>query len=674
MGIDLARFHQTFFEESFEGLDAMESALLRLSPQTADREAINGIFRAAHSIKGGAATFGFNEVSAFTHLLETLLDEMRAGVRPVGGAEIDVLLRAVDVLRELLHAARDGGSADPAAVQQIGDALTRLLATPAADDGTPPRAAPSAAPPGTWRIRFVPQPQIFTSGNDPLRILRALSQLGELDVCCDTTRLPGLADADPERCYLAWELVLRSACDREAIAEVFAWVEDECELSIEPWRADGDACADTSASARRQAAEAQPLRLIEGGRTTDGAVAEPAARTAQRTESSSIRVATEKIDSLINLVGELVITEAMLQQLARTLDPVMHEKLLAGLALLDRNTRQIQEAVMATRMLPVDFVFSRFPRVVRDLAAKLGKQVRLQTVGEATELDKSVIECIADPLTHLVRNAIDHGIERPAERIAAGKDATGTIRLSAAHQGGHIVIEVADDGRGLDRTRIIAKARERGLAAAETMSDEEVWRLIFEPGFSTAETVTDVSGRGVGMDVVKKNVDALSGTIEVASTAGWGTRITIRLPLTLAILDGMSVRVGDEVFIIPLASVAESLQPSPGQIRSVAGCARVIKLRNEYVPLVSLREIYGVRTGAHDPAHGLVVVLESGGRRIAAVVDELVGQQQVVIKSIESNYRRVPGISGATILGDGRVALITDVAEILRIGSRAQAA
>ncbi len=425
------------------------------------------------------------------------------------------------------------------------------------------------------------------------------------------------------------------------------------------------------------------LQLIEGGRPAEvtAAAAAPKPVVAAeikaapvRAEGGSIRVATEKIDGLINLVGELVITQAMLQQLAASLDPVQNEKLLNGLGLLDRNTRSLQEAVMSTRMLPVDFVFSRFPRVVRDLAGKLGKQARLVMSGEHTELDKSVIERIADPLTHLVRNSLDHGIEPTDQRVAAGKDAVGTIRLSASHQGGNIVIEVADDGRGLDRARIMSKARERGLSISDAANDDEVWRLIFAPGFSTAEAVTDVSGRGVGMDVVKKNIEALSGSVDITSETGRGSRITIRLPLTLAILDGMSVRVGSEIFIVPLNAVVESLQPQREQVRTVAHQGQVVKVRSEYVPLVALGELFGIRAAVTEPNEGILVLLESDGRKIAVLVDELVGQQQVVIKSIEANYHRVSGVSGATILGDGRVALIVDIGDVIRRCSMAVAA
>jgi len=679
--IDLSRFHRSFFEESAEGLDTMEATLLRLDPGSADAEAVNAIFRAAHSIKGGAGTFGFSEVAGFTHLLETLLDQVRSGQRAVAQGDVDLLLRAVDVTRAMLRAADGGEVADADSVAAVRAALQQALALP--EQAAVAERAAAAAATG-WQIDFVPAAELFLSGNDPLRILRELARLGTLQPGCDASGLPALQDADPERCYLAWNAQLRGDSSEAAVRDCFAWVEDECELSILPLPpgevaapAAGEGKPPSSADERpaispspalphpnpspegKEAPKPQ-LKLVEGGK--------PA------TESSSIRVGTEKIDALINLVGELVITQAMLQQTATSLDPVLNEKLLQGLSLLDRNTRLLQEAVMATRMLPVDAVFNRFPRMVRDLAAKLGKQVRLQTVGEGTELDKGVIERIADPLTHLVRNAIDHGLETTAQRHAAGKDRTGTITLRAAHQGGHIVIEVADDGRGLSRQKILAKAAASGLAVAPTASDADVWQLIFAPGFSTAEAVTDVSGRGVGMDVVKRNIQALNGQIEIATEAGQGTRVTVRLPLTLAILDGMSVRVGEDIFIVPLNCVVESLQPQAAQVKRIAERACVVRVRNDYLPLVPLHEFFRLRADATEPQAGILVLLEAEGRKIAAQVDELVGQQQVVIKSLEANYRRVQGISGATILGDGRVALILDVAELVRLHTRAAAA
>ncbi|TXG98042.1 MAG: chemotaxis protein CheA [Nevskiaceae bacterium] len=671
MSVDLSRFHQTFFEESFEGLDIMESALLKMDVGNADAETINTIFRAAHSMKGGAGTFGFMEVSSYTHLLETLLDQMRGGQRAVNAHDVDLLLRSVDVVRGLLTAARDGSPADVGTVAALRAELEATLAhDPAAAAGAataapvPATAPVPAAAAGTrgWRIHFVPHAGLFRSGNDPMRILRELEALGSLQVQLDEQRLPTLAEAHADDCYFAWDLTLEASCGREAVAEVFAWVEDECDLRIEPLAPPAVVAAPPEA--------AKPLRVAGG---TDAAGTTPA-KTPATAGEGSIRVGTEKIDTLINLVGELVITQAMLAQQAGALDPVINEKLLNGLALLDRNTRSLQEAVMSIRMLPMDFVFSRFPRLVRDLATKLDKQVRLVTVGDTVELDKSVIEKIADPLTHLVRNSLDHGIEMPEVRAAAGKDVVGTITLKASQRGGSILIEVCDDGRGLDREKILAKATERGIPVAPNAADPDVWQLIFAPGFSTAEKVTDISGRGVGMDVVKKNIQALGGQVDIGSVTGRGMTITIRLPLTLAILDGMSVSVGEEIFIVPLNAVVESLQPRPDDIKSVAGQGRVVRVRGEILPLVPLREVFHLGAGVTDPHKGILVLIESEGRKVALMVDELVGQQQVVIKSLESNYRRISGISGATILGDGRVSLILDVGELVRTNARDRAA
>jgi two-component system chemotaxis sensor kinase CheA len=677
VNIDITRFHQTFFEESFEGLDVMESALLKLDVGNADAETINTIFRAAHSIKGGAATFGFTEVSGFTHLLETLLDHMRSGQRAVTQPDVELLLRSADAVRALLTAARDGVPADMNAVAQLRADLEATLQAPqvAAAVPTAPLTPPSAPAAVGWRIRFAPRPGIFRSGNDPLRVIRELESLGRLQVTLDERHLPALSDAQADDCYMAWDLELESDCSHATLMEVFAWVEDESDLVIVPLAASTAVAPPkeiTAPAVEVRAAGKPELKLVAVNEKPVAAV--EVHKAAVNASEGSIRVGTEKIDTLINLVGELVITQAMLAQQAGLLDPVLNEKLLTGLSQLDRNTRSMQEAVMSIRMLPMDFVFSRFPRLVRDLAGKLGKQARLVCVGETTELDKSVIEKIADPLTHLVRNSLDHGIEMPDVRSAAGKDPAGSITLRAAHRGGSIMIEVVDDGRGLDRQKILAKAVERGIAVADNASDQEIWQLIFAPGFSTAEMVTDVSGRGVGMDVVKKNIQSLGGQVEITSESGRGTTISIRLPLTLAILDGMSVSVGDEIFIVPLNCVAESLQPKPDDIKSVAGQGRVVRVRGEILPLVALRDAFNLGCGITEPHKGILVLIESDGRKVALLVDELVGQQQVVIKSLESNYRRIRGVSGATILGDGRVALILDVGDLVRESSRAQAA
>lgn len=657
MSIDLAQFHRTFFEECFEGIDLMERDLLRMGTD-ASGETVHAVFRAAHSIKGGAATFGFAAIASFTHHMETLLDQMRSGIRGISEPAVDLLLRATDALRSLLVAARDGGALDLERVAAAQAALEAFLGV--APEAMPPAAAPPGVTEQVFLIRFAPTPDLFRSGNDPLLILRELSTLGTLETQLELGTAPAFADCDAESCFLAWSLRLRTAHTRSEVQDVFAWVEGSCELDI--------GVEDFAIQA------APPPATVAAPAATIAAAASARGGEHAGADGGSIRVGTEKIDALMNLVGELIITQAMLTQLAGSLDPVLNEKLLAGLSQLDRNTRLLQEAVMSTRMLPIDSVFSRFPRLVRDLAAKLGKQVRLTTVGETTELDKSVIEKISDPLNHLVRNSLDHGIELPAVRGAAGKDLVGTVTLKAAHQGDNILVEVCDDGRGLDRLRILAKAREQGIACAESMSDAEVWQLIFAPGFSTADQVTDVSGRGVGMDVVKKNIAALGGSVELHSSAGRGSRTVIRLPLTLAILDGMSVGVFGEIFILPLSSVIESMQPQAEQVKRVVHQGTVLRVRNEYLPLVDLREWFGLSGASRPPHQAIAVIVESEGRKLALQVDELVGQQQVVIKSLEANYRRVRGVSGATILGDGRVSLILDVGAIVRLFSQAQAA
>lgn len=656
MNMDMQRFHATFFEESREGLEAMEAGLLQLEQGNRDGELINSIFRAAHSIKGGAATFGFDAVAGLTHVLETLLDELRAGKREVATPAIDAMLASVDVLRSLLAEAEHGQPADPAAVKEVHARLTAVLSGDGAVAATSAPAANDAAPEG-WRIGFTPAPSLFMTGNDPLRILRELEHLAPLEVACRLDRLPGFEQMDPLEAYLAWDLGLLGAVPRSAVEEAFAWVADDCELDIQP----------IPAAIAAPPAPVEAITLAAAG----GASIAPA-QGGNDTAESSIRVSVDKIDGLINLVGELVITQAMLKQVSGLLDPAQCERLFAGLDLLERNTRDLQEAVIGVRMLPVDAVFRRFPRLVRDLSSRLGKQVRLRTIGEGTELDKGLIERIADPLVHLVRNAIDHGLEMPDTRRASGKDETGTITLAASHQGGHIVIEVSDDGRGLNRERILAKAAERGLNVPDNPSDSQVWDLIFQPGFSTAEAVTDLSGRGVGMDVVRRNIQALGGEVQLESSAGHGTRVVIRLPLTLAILDGMTVAVGDETLILPLGYVLEALQPQAEDVRTLGGEGRVLRVRGEYLPLLSLNEFY--RYGHARTAQPLVVVVEGDGQKLALEVDELLGQQQVVVKNLENNYRRVDGISGATILGDGRVALIVDVGGLVRSLRMPQAA
>ncbi|MGB3393858.1 MAG: chemotaxis protein CheA [Stenotrophomonas sp.] len=659
MSMDLQRFHATFFEESREGLDAMEAGLLDMEGGQRDPEVINSVFRAAHSIKGGAGTFGFDTIAGVTHVLETLLDELRAGKRPLEPAAVDAMLASVDVLRALLREAEHGQPADQAAVAAVKTRLETVLSGAATAPAAVVKQEEAAEPEG-WQIGFVPAPSLFMSGNDPLRIIRELETLGPLQVDARMQRLPDFEQMDPLEAYIAWDLGLTGRIPRSKIEDTFAWVVDDCELDIQPIIAPPSLAASAATPAQQVVAELTPAARPAAAAGTAPASSHEA--------ESSIRVSVDKVDALINLVGELVITQAMLKQVSGGLDPSHAERMLAGLDLLERNTRDLQEAVIGVRMLPVDAVFRRFPRLVRDLSSRLGKQVRLRTIGEGTELDKGLIEKIADPLVHLVRNSIDHGLEMPDVRRAAGKDEAGTITLAASHQGGHIVIEVSDDGRGLNREKILAKAHERGLAIPDNPSDSQVWDLIFQAGFSTADAVTDLSGRGVGMDVVRRNIQALGGEVQLESRTGAGTRVLIRLPLTLAILDGMTVSVAGETLILPLAYVLEALQPKTEDIRTMAGEGRVLRVRGEYLPILSLGNYYGYPAHDHDSAteEPLVVVVEGDGQKIALEVDELLGQQQVVVKNIENNYRRIGGVSGATILGDGRVALIVDVGGLVR--------
>jgi two-component system chemotaxis sensor kinase CheA len=653
--VDLAQFQQAFFEESLEGLAVMESALLALD-EGGDAELIHGVFRAAHSIKGGAATFGFPEMAAFTHEAESLLDELRDHRRAIDGPTVELLLRTVDCLRGMFDRARSGQPLADEESEQVRRALAAMLGREAAPAAAKAKAADaSASAAAGWKIRFRPFPTMLAGGNDPLRILRELAELGRLEAKADLAGLPGLAELDPRECRLGWELELHGAVERKAVAAVFDWVEDECELAIEPLPA---------AAPAPQVAAPTP--------TADAAPRAPrAAAAAVASESNSVRVGIDKIDGLIDLVGELVITQSMLDPFREEFDLSQLESLRQGLAQLARHTRSLQESVMGIRMLPIASVFNRFPRLVRDLGQKLGKQVRLELVGEQTELDKTVLEKIGDPLVHLVRNAIDHGLETPEKRLAAGKGESGTLRLEASHRGGSIVVEISDDGAGLNRDAIVRKAVERGLiASGEGMSEEAVAELIFQPGFSTAAVTTDLSGRGVGMDVVRRNVADLGGTVTIRSRQGAGTTFTITLPLTLAIIDGLIAEVGRERYIVPLASIVESVQLRGGLIRSVAGGGELLYFRDEYLPLMRLGETFGVP----DSTDGLVIVVEADSGMMGLVVGGLIGQQQAVVKSLETHYRRVQGVSGATILSDGSVALILDVTGLFRMLGQRKAA
>jgi two-component system chemotaxis sensor kinase CheA len=671
MALDLAQFHDAFFDESFEALDSMEAALLKLNVGAPEPEIINTIFRVAHSIKGGSATFGFAEVASFTHTCETLLDELRSNRMQVTRVLTDLLLKSVDVMREMLRAVQQQAPID---AQRMADvqfdlelAIVQKNSQPAVDAVPAPLAqvAPArAAGVHRWRIQFRPYPQLFAHGNDPLRMLRELADLGDLNVVVATGNLPGLCELDPESCYLSWDLTVETDATREVIDQVFDWAEGDCELQIRDEKA-ASAANPANVAAEARSSEAPRLAAVDTGDAPKQVLG----------DGSSIRVSTEKVDELMNTVGELVITQSMLTQLGTKVTGDVAEQVRAGLAQLERNVRELQESVMRVRMLPISFVFSRFPRMVRDLSQRLGKHVELKVTGDQTELDKTVLEKIGDPLVHLVRNSVDHGIEMPQARAAAGKPAAGVVSLEAYHKGGNIVVEVCDDGGGLQRERILAKARERGLIGPnDTLTEEQIYDLIFMAGFSTSDQATDISGRGVGMDVVRRNIKELGGSIEVRSTVGQGSRFTITLPLTLAIVDGQSVSVGRETYIVPLVAIIESLQLQARDVNRIAGQQEVFWFRDGYVPIVRLHEVFGVQPRATELHEGLIMVVEGDGRRVGLFVDDLLGQQQVVIKSLETNFRRVDGVSGATILGDGAVALILDVPGLIRVASLRAAA
>ena len=779
MTIDMSQFYQVFFDESDELLAEAEHLLLELDIEQPGAEDLNAIFRAAHSIKGGAATFGMSDMTEITHVLENLLDRIRKQEMRLTAEHVDVFLSAKDILKMQLDGHRNGSAVDQKAVQEIKLVLQNLAQADGHEAEAPPRVIAAAAPameavqekvvaqdmPNAGTATKTKQYQVQLPElpeKDVIALSAELALLGKVEslpavgkrhvlkleteeslddivAICSFILDPddlvitelGAAGADAvssgktvasgKRYYLVEmpeildrdlttlvsELELLGKVTQQPIVGDLKslWLETEDSrdsiLAVSSFVVDVDKIRVTEKSdaaveikTEPVKAEASPLDEGDFGLFDSNAIlpapttaATPAVETqakneppenkrvgprreadkaAASQETTSIRVGIEKVDQLINLVGELVITQAMIEQRTSTLDPMLHERLLNSVGQLTRNTRDLQEAVMSIRMMPMAYVFSRFPRMVRDLATKLGKKVEFVTNGAATELDKGLIERIVDPLTHLVRNSVDHGIEPPEARAAAGKNPIGRLSLSAGHQGGNIIIEVSDDGGGLNRERILNKAKSSGLNVSDSMPDSDVWQLIFAPGFSTAEQVTDVSGRGVGMDVVKRNITAMGGVIDIRSAAGYGTTISISLPLTLAILDGMSVRVGDEVYILPLSFVMESLQPMADDIKDVTGQGRLVKVREDYLPLIPLYQMFGIEPLHREPKDGILVVVQADGKKAALLVDELVGQQQVVVKNLESNYRKVAGISGATILGDGGVSLILDVTNLLR--------
>lgn len=669
MAIDMEQFKATFIEESIEGLETMEAVLLEMEPGSSDAEEIDTIFRAAHSIKGGGATFGFDNISQFTHVVETLLDQIREGQRELSADAISLFLSSVDCIRDMLDATQSDQDVDQANIDSVKAALDAMLGSDSisSENSDNSSVAIEAGQLG-WAIHFKPFPEMLRSGNDVVRMLRELSELGEMEVNAVVEGLPTLAELEAEESYLAWDIVLLGDVRKQQVDEIFEWVEDDCELQISALLKDADSSNDDGAASSEEPAPGKQVDVPEISQVVQPGERRKVDRRKAATESSSIRVGTDKVDALINMVGELVITQSMLSLLGEDFEMGRAEKLKNGLAELERNTRELQESVMQIRMLPISFAFNRFPRMVHDLSAKLGKKIELKLSGEQTELDKTVMEKIGDPLVHLVRNAVDHGVELPDARVANGKSEIGTVNLNAFHQGGKIIIEIRDDGAGLNREKIFAKAVERGLVSeSDELSDEQVFDLLFHAGFSTADEVSDVSGRGVGMDVVKRNITSLGGSVDITSEPGVGSTFTIRLPLTLAILDGQLVRVGNHTYIIPLLSIVESLQVGKSNINAIAGKAEVYKLRDEYLPVIRLYDAFSVTPDSENLEDGLLVIVEGDGHRAGLLVDDLLGQQQVVIKSLETNFKPVNGLSGATILGDGTVALIVDVTGIVRL-------
>jgi two-component system, chemotaxis family, sensor kinase CheA len=710
---EFAQFQDAFFDEAAEHLAVVEEGLLQLEQHPEDLDLLNKIFRSAHSIKGTSGMFGYSAVAQFTHKMETLLDLLRNGQKVVTPQIADLLLKSTDCLKTLIDAAKTSAPVDNETVQRLTVELAASSASDVPSAGqAAERAKAAAAPTGhahVYTIDWTPPEWLFQRGLDPLQIFKELENLGSLsEVKVDDSRLPDVSDMDPEKCYLSWSMRLNTGKDRNVVEAAFEFVREDSVLTIEEVGSkESEAMGKGQGLPDGIEDEPKPLGeiLVESGvvsrETLDGALAQQkrvgqilieqkvatpqqveqallkqkfqeSAAQAKKTDTASIRVDTAKIDKLINLVGELVITQSMLSDLGGRFEMSQINVLIERIAQLERNTREIQERVMSIRMLPIGTAFSRFPRLVRDLSAKAGKKIQLVMSGEETELDKTVIESISDPLTHLIRNSADHGLEMPEERLDNNKPELGTIRLNAFHEGGSICITVGDDGRGLNRDKILAKAVKQGLMSDnDKLTDDQVWSMIFKPGFSTADKVTDVSGRGVGMDVVKRNIEALGGTVSIKTAQGKGTTFALKLPLTLAIIEGMTVRIGRETYIIPLLSILESIQPKREVIKTVVGKGELINVRGTYLPMMRLYEAFSLQPEHTDPTKGIVLILETEGDRVAVMVDEILGQQQVVIKSMEQNFRKVEGIAGATILGDGTVGFILDVRGLLEIARQA---
>jgi two-component system chemotaxis sensor kinase CheA len=675
MAIDVAQFHQVFFEECFESLDVMEARLLIMEPGEPDPDEINALFRTAHSIKGGSGTFGFPEIASFTHIVEALLDEIRDGHSSVTQECLNALLGSVDVLREMLIALEEGVEYQKEKVEQHKEALIALLSEDSEIRLHPP-SDPSEKQAESdvtgWKIQFRPLPHLMQSGNDPLRIIRDLAALGELDLQPDMGGLPRFAELQPEQCYLAWNMRLMGSVPRKAVEEIFAWVEDDCELVIDPIRKSPEAQerreqgggrrgSDRRGNDRRQADRRFPLDRRRGDRRAGGAVLPG---------SSSMRVDLHKLNTLVDLTNELVMTQKSLGMMDEELDAEGIERLREGMARLTRQTRELQKNILQARELQISFVFGRFAHLVHDLGDEMGKKIELVTVGDELGVDKAVFEKIGDPLVHLVRNSFDHGIELPQERIAAGKPETGTIRIEAIKRPDGLLFEVQDDGRGLDRKQILNKAIAQGVVSADQkLSDKQIDELIFYPGLTTAGQVSDVSGRGVGMDVVRRNIQELGGQIDIESAQGVGSSILIRLPLTPNVMQGRVVRVGGESYVIPSASIVDAIPLEAGVIDLSAGGEGHISFGDERLSIIRLQRLFGIDTGhTGDLAHGQLLIVDGDGGRRGLLVDHLEEEvQQLVVKALEDNYQRIEGLNGAAILDDGSVALVLDISGVIRL-------
>ncbi|GAB5499126.1 MAG: chemotaxis protein CheA [Pseudohongiellaceae bacterium] len=655
---------QIFEAECHDGLNVIESGLLALKAGDNNKETINDIFRGAHSIKGGAATFGYANIADFTHVMETLLDRVRSDELSVSPPLVKLFLESVDCLRDMVEC-MGGGDYDEQHAAEIKAELETWLGDepPAAEQATGDVVAEcdtleKQSSATCWDIKFKPKKNYLQTGNQPQHIFRALAELGDLQLQPEYDYLPEFSTVNPTEMHLSWSIELKADVTKEEILAEFDWVENECDVEITA-REDNK----SEAPAKSSVSEAKPESPV-----VEASVESSAARTVKK-DSGSIRVEIDKIDKLLNLVGEMVINQSMLNQFSSgnrkgETSEANSVELDQGLAILERTTRELQEAVMNIRMLPVSTTFNRFPRLVYDLSGKLAKEVELKISGETTELDKTVLEKIADPLSHLIRNSLDHGIEAPDVRLASGKNTTGVINLSASHEGGNVVIRVADDGGGLNSEKIYHKALERGLVKeGDTLNEQQINNLIFQAGFSTADEVTDVSGRGVGMDVVRSNIEDIGGRVEVSSTPGKGSTFQITLPLTLAVLDGQLVQVGEQVFVVPLLSIVETVQVDPEKINVVSGSNPLYRLRGEVIPIVDMRSLYRINgEEALTSYEGKeLVIVDIDRNYVGLVVDALLDQHQVVIKSLETNYTKMPGILGATILGDGTVSLIVDV-------------